>query len=1045
MSLCTFLTEHKKTPDQRHTHTWFAAGAGSNRTVTLYIPDDEIRLMQELLVRHVTAKDLETSVGPNSISEKFHKDVPFRFVADLDFKSQDIETWLTASGHTNADLKGTLRDIVLLYQDVVRRACKVGSPENAYQMIVATRLPYKLHLHFPNIIVNATMAKSLSKQFTEVFRTRYPELFSDKVVDSSIYRTGLRLLYCHKGSMMSVDKRAAECAAHEAIFSKGSYRDAYYVTDIDSWELSTDPSVTDLQMTSTQVDPDTLLSDLTIKGHPAKDVKGKGAQILSKQSESTPGSSGCPSDVHPHELLRYLGEIFQIPQSDINWTGRTASNKGAVIPTRCKRCPFAGKEHNSNHLYLVMTSTTVTLKCHDEQCTATQTFQVDTFPEKIRKHLEQELGSSSNDTSSNTIDAEVTEEMRLTAVGSSLHAISEHHPRMDVSHPTISRTRLGGGDNWMCKLPRNMWCPIHQREHDSASNCILMTLREQQIMCQREPDLLMEMPLMAQYGNIIFGNQYINNLNITLNGSNANEPELSIDGLFDQPFAIFADDKLNTLMLESFNGNSYNIAKLVHYLGREHLGLGDNNEKDVWWVWNTTTLRWEKNARRAGSYVSTVIAAKYIEAQHWFRENTEDAKLRALREAKIASIVRRLQDKDKRQILKDVAEVFDSMCEPSMDSKLDKDPYLLGFAGEIYNLQTGTRKVTESTDYVSMSVGYPLPTEIDHDIRNHLVTMLQQIQPVKEEFEYLLRFLASTLDGRNAEEIFAIWTGEGRNGKSLLQDLMQLVLGDYFKPIAATMLTNDRPDSSKPIPDVLHLRNKRFAAASEPEEKKQINAGFVKWLTGNDPISGCLKHENEEVKFRGQHSLILLCNKIPAINAEDKAFWRRARVQHFGQVFVDNPRPGTNERQVDMSLKSKIEAWAPQFMLLLLEYYRQYQELGLAPTRAVLEYTNTARNSNDPLIEFIETHFQKSGNEQDRIKRKTVHDALENWCRSTGRRELLQKKQHLQHQLKALMATYGYTLDEELDADGKLRPKRKRVDGEDAPHIAFSYIKLQED
>ncbi len=1038
MSLCTFLTEHKKTPDQRHTHTWFAAGVGSNRTVTLCIPNDEISHMHELLVRHVTAKAHETSVGPNSISEKFHKDVPFRFVVDLDFKPQQIEAWCAASGRTDGDLKKTLRDIALMCQDVVRSACEVGSPANLYKMVVATRLPYKLHLHFPNIIINSTIAKSLSKQFTEVFQTRFPELWSAEVVDDTIYRTGLRLLYCHKGSMMSVKKRAAECEAHEAILGKGSYRDEYYVTDIDSWILS-DASITDLQMTSTQVGTDIPLTNLTIKGHLAKDKKCKGAQISSTQSESGPLKE-LPN-VHPHELLRYLAEISQITQSDMNWTGRTAGNKGAVIPTRCKRCPFAGKEHNSNHLYLILTATIVTLKCHDEQCTATQTFQVDTFPEKIRKQLEQELGICSNDSSSITVDAEVTEEMRLTAVGSSLHAISEHHPRMDISHPTISRTRLGGGDNWICKLPRNMWCPIHQREHDSASNCILMTLREQQIMCQREPDLLMELPLMAQYGNIIFGNQYINNLNITLNGSNANEPELSIDGLFDQQFAIFADDKLNTLMLESFNGNSYNIAKLVHYLGREHLGLGDNNEKDVWWVWNTTTLRWEKNARRAGSYVSTVIAAKYIEAQHWFRENTEDAKLRALREAKIASIVRRLQDKDKRQILKDVAEVFDSMCEPSMDSKLDKDPFLLGFAGEIYNLQTGTRKLTESTDYVSMSVGYPLPGEIDHGIRNHLVTMLQQIQPVQEEFEYLLRFLASTLDGRNAEEIFAIWTGEGRNGKSLLQDLMQLVLGDYFKPIAATMLTNDRPDSSKPIPDVLHLRNKRFAAASEPEEKKQINAGFVKWLTGNDPISGCFKHENEEVKFRGQHSLILLCNKIPAINAEDKAFWRRARVQHFGQVFVDNPRPGTNERQVDMSLKSKIEAWAPQFMLLLLEFYQQYQELGLAPTRAVLEYTNTARNSNDPLIEFVDSHFQKSDNEQDRIKRKTVHDALENWCRSTGRRELLQKKQHLQHQLRIVMSTYGFTLDPDLDA----KPKMKRILGEEGGHIAFSNIRVNDE
>lgn len=117
------------------------------------------------------------------------------------------------------------------------------------------------------------------------------------------------------------------------------------------------------------------------------------------------------------------------------------------------------------------------------------------------------------------------------------------------------------------------------------------------------------------------------------------------------------------------------------------------------------------------------------------------------------------------------------------------------------------------------------------------------------------------------------------------------------------------------------------------------------------------------------------------------------------------------------------------------------------PRRGIMDWfsrhlrTPELDNSKDPLIEFVEAHFQKSDNEQDRIKRKTVHEALENWCRSTGRRELLQKKQHLQHQLRIIMSTYGFTLDRDLNE----KPKMKRIIGEEGGHIAFSNIKVNDE
>ncbi len=1025
--LSKFLNKHKKDARQVQTHTWFAGGVAQNRPITLHIPLSEVPTLHKLLVQSV----VNNVTAPCSISEKFPKDAPFLFVADLDFKPLHIQQWWHAHHSTldvsrfRLELNAKLRAISLSLHEVLHQCA--GSTN--VQMIVSTRMPYKVHLHFPTVVVNAVLAKQIAQLFARCLRDRHSDIFQEDLVDESIYRSGLRTLYSHKGAMMPTGKRNIEVEAHEALFGKGTYRDTYNITNIETWKVEGTPSVTDLKITSTQVSPDTPLTKF---GLPTSAITKR------RRIASTPLPQVDLSI--SNNLLLYLADTFKLSISDILWDKRTTPGGNVVVPTKCRRCPFAGREHMSNHLYIVLAKEVATLKCHDSLCTTTQVVDLINVPAELKQEIELLTGHEPIAVGDQA--EAVTEEMRMAAVNGSLETLSREHPRMDISEPAILRTRLGGGDNWLCRLPKNMWCPLHQREHDSASNCILMTLREQQIMCQLEPELLLETPLTAQFGNVIFGNQTINNLNITLTGT---DPEIPIEGLFDRIYPIFADPVLNQLLLESFNGFSYNIAKVVHHVGRDLMGLGESREKEVWWVWNQKALRWEKNSRLAGAFLSEMIAAKYIEAQHWFRSNTTDPKLRALREAKIDSIVRRLRDKDKRLILKDVAEVFDAMGTITMDHKLDKDPYLLGFEREIYDLRTGVRKPAESTDFVSMSVGYELPQEVDFDVRKEIIETIHQIQPDNDEFQYLLTFLASTLDGRNADEIFTIWTGDGRNGKGFLQELMLKTVGDYFKSLAATMLTNERPDSSKPIPDVLHLRNKRFAAASEPEDKKQINAGFVKWLTGNDPISGCFKHENEEVNFRGQHSLILLCNKIPAINAEDKAFWRRARVQHFGLVFVDNPTPGTNERQVDRNLKLKIEGWAPQFLLLLLEYYQRYQRDGLAPTAAVMRCTNSARSENDPLTEFVQEHYEKTDKETDRIKRKDIYDALDVWCRRTGQQDLLRKKQRTQVLLKALLATYGFDLGEETDSNGKVIKVRNKRVGDDAPCPAFSYIRVKSD
>ena len=88
--------------------------------------------------------------------------------------------------------------------------------------------------------------------------------------------------------------------------------------------------------------------------------------------------------------------------------------------------------------------------------------------------------------------------------------------------------------------------------------------------------------------------------------------------------------------------------------------MGNSVEKDVWWVWNKSTRKWQQSGRLAGVFLSENVAEVYRKCKEWFLENTEDSKLAKVRADKMDSILKRLRDHDKHIILKQAAEVFES-------------------------------------------------------------------------------------------------------------------------------------------------------------------------------------------------------------------------------------------------------------------------------------------------------------------------------------------------------------------------------------------------
>jgi P4 family phage/plasmid primase-like protien len=297
--------------------------------------------------------------------------------------------------------------------------------------------------------------------------------------------------------------------------------------------------------------------------------------------------------------------------------------------------------------------------------------------------------------------------------------------------------------------------------------------------------------------------------------------------------------------------------------------------------------------------------------------------------------------------------------------KLNADPYLLGVSNGVVNLRAERTKPDGSIEYyvehregrpedfITYNAGRweakmcdPIPYEqydpSDPD-QDEIDDFMEKLFPNKDLRDYMWRKMASCLDGENRDQKFDVWIGIGGNGKSKLQDLMYITLGDYAVNIESTVLTRKRPESGNANPDLEVLLNKRFISTTEPDEGEPLNVSRMKQMVGGDAIAFRKLFGNQQRMVIGG-KIFLLCNKYPAVNSQDRGTWRRINAIGFASKFVDphseegkeiNPEKNIYPR--DITLDSKLKKWRTAFLSRLIYIYdKEYRHQGLEPIPACI-------------------------------------------------------------------------------------------------------------
>ena len=303
-------------------------------------------------------------------------------------------------------------------------------------------------------------------------------------------------------------------------------------------------------------------------------------------------------------------------------------------------------------------------------------------------------------------------------------------------------------------------------------------------------------------------------------------------------------------------------------------------------------------------------------------------------------------------------------------------------------------------DYITFQVGNDMPEYspipyLEYDPNDpeqiELDEFFSKLFPRPELKAWVLKLLASCLEGKNREQCYYTFQGVGGNGKSKLVELMIMTLGDYQSSLQSTALTRKRPESGAANPDIMSIKNKRFIYMQEPDDREPLNTSRMKQFSGEDAVEARGLFQDQE-RFKISGKLFMMCNTLPTINSMDRGTWRRIRLIPFESKFVNPGDKEIGQPNVfpkDMNLNAKLKKWRiPFFSRLVHIYLTQYAvsdngTLEPAP-EIVMSESRKYRDTFDSLNKFCQERCRIDATSDEAATVSDVWKSYRYWHEAVG-------------------------------------------------------------
>ena len=403
---------------------------------------------------------------------------------------------------------------------------------------------------------------------------------------------------------------------------------------------------------------------------------------------------------------------------------------------------------------------------------------------------------------------------------------------------------------------------------------------------------------------------------------------------------IFDDSKLNSLVYSALNENIFSKVELVYYFFHNDYRVCENE----WFRFNGNTWIYIgcKNNKLMNDAMKKIKEICETVSTYYHMNNI-DNKYKLQKFEKSMEMV-----KTKNNMMTQLRDKFSDITDVDFVRKLDSDKYLLGFNNGVYDLKNHIFRSGNSHDMISLTVGYDY--DQSHKINNELSQFLSFLQPNNDDLKYLLIYLSRAICGNSSQQ-FMIFEWIDDNCRQIFNNLIKETFGEYYGQINKDFFYDAPPNTLSQDPGLLMYQKKRYVVSFDSCDNNGLDNKFIKFITGNQSIQLKNKH-NISVDFIPNFHTTYDCNEFPKIISMDTNCSDRIRCIKFSNMLKNN--------EPNIYSSNNIGIWKKDFMLLLLEYYRKYENSIVNMTDNVIEWTSECKPKIDLYLKFINECTEES-------------------------------------------------------------------------------------
>lgn len=219
-------------------------------------------------------------------------------------------------------------------------------------------------------------------------------------------------------------------------------------------------------------------------------------------------------------------------------------------------------------------------------------------------------------------------------------------------------------------------------------------------------------------------------------------------------------------------------------------------------------------------------------------------------------------------------EIYDD----SFYDKLDNDVSAIPFSNGMFDLNTCLFREYGDDDFVSETVGYGYEiTTFDRAEK-----MFKNLFNTTEEYEYAAFWIGSFLDNRIHNDKLFWFVGDGRNGKSVLVNVLADVMGNLHHALPSNYFSKESSNFNKANVELIKISKTKITTLAEPS-RQVVLSSVIEKTCGNDRSAARSLYSNQMQNFKLRSKFILCANKMPDIDFNDQPVMNRLVVLNFKQ------------------------------------------------------------------------------------------------------------------------------------------------------------------